>query len=70
MKEYKPSFLFQNAHINTCFPTLFRKVKIRYRRQRVLVGKDDFLDLTGCEEEILKLFFFVMVWKEVQKVTI
>ena len=44
MKEYKPSFLFQNAHINTCFPTLFRKVKIRYRRQRVLVGKDDFLD--------------------------
>ncbi|HEY4533738.1 MAG TPA: alpha/beta fold hydrolase [Fusobacterium sp.] len=50
MKEYKPSFLFRNAHVNTCFPTFFRKVEIEYRRQRVLLRKDDFLDFDWVEK--------------------
>ncbi|MGL5542412.1 MAG: YheT family hydrolase [Fusobacteriaceae bacterium] len=37
--------LFKNPHINTCFPTLFRKVEISYKRERILLKDGDFLDL-------------------------
>lgn len=41
-----PSFLFKNAHINTIFPALFRKVKkVNYTRQRIDTPDGDFLDL-------------------------
>lgn len=45
MKNYKPCFLFKNAHINTCFPTLFRKINIEYERERIETPDKDFLDL-------------------------
>ena len=45
MLEYKPCFLFQNKHINTCFPTLFRKINIEYKRERIDTPDGDFLDL-------------------------
>lgn len=44
MKEYSPFLFFRNPHINTCFPTFFRKVEVEYNRERISIGKDDFLD--------------------------
>lgn len=41
-----PSFLFKNAHFNTIFPALFRKVKnVNYTRERIDTPDGDFLDL-------------------------
>lgn len=45
-QNYTPPFLFRNAHIQTIYPTLFRKVKgINYYRRRIATPDDDFLDL-------------------------
>ena len=44
--EYVPPFGFSNGHIQTLFPTLFRKVKeVRYTRERIWTADNDFLDL-------------------------
>lgn len=43
--DYKPSFLFKNGHINTCFPTLFRRVEVEYRRERINTPDVDFIDI-------------------------
>lgn len=43
--EYKPCFLFRNGHINTCFPTLFRRINVEYTRERIITPDDDFLDI-------------------------
>ena len=43
--DYKPSFLFRNGHINTCFPTMFRKIEVKYRRERINTPDLDFLDI-------------------------
>ena len=43
--EYKPSLIFKNAHINTCFPTLFRKINVSYTRERISTPDEDFLDI-------------------------
>jgi predicted alpha/beta-fold hydrolase len=44
--SYFPPFLFGNAHVQTIFPTLFRKVRgIRYDRERIFTPDEDFLDL-------------------------
>ena len=44
--SYKAPILFTNAHVNTIFPNLFRKIwGIRYDRQRVDTPDGDFLDL-------------------------
>ena len=44
--SYVPPIGFSNAHIQTIFPTLFRKVKgVSYRRERITTPDDDFLDL-------------------------
>lgn len=45
MKKYLPGFLFKNKHINTCYPTLFRKVHISYTRERISTPDNDFLDI-------------------------
>jgi predicted alpha/beta-fold hydrolase len=40
-----PRFLF-NAHLETIYPTLFRKVRLRgYQRERITLDDGDFLDL-------------------------
>jgi hypothetical protein len=44
--SYVPPFGFSNAHIQTVFPYMFRKVKgIRYERERIWTPDEDFLDL-------------------------
>ncbi|WP_022819196.1 YheT family hydrolase [Fusobacterium russii] len=44
MKEYKPSLLFKNAHINTIFPTFFRKIEVKYQREKIFLNNFDFLN--------------------------
>lgn len=43
--EYNPPWIFKFAHINTCFPTFFRKIKIKFTRERINTPDGDFLDL-------------------------
>lgn len=45
MLEYKPKFFFRNKHINTCFPTIFRKIDINYKRERIDTYDGDFIDI-------------------------
>jgi len=43
---YRPLFLFKNAHIQSVYPTLFRKVRgVNYVRERILTPDGDFIDL-------------------------
>ena len=44
--DYNPMFLFSNAHFQTIYPPLFRKVKgVNYVRERILTPDRDFIDL-------------------------
>ena len=44
--NYSPLILFKNAHIQTIFPPLFRKVRnINYVRERIITPDHDFIDL-------------------------
>ncbi len=46
MDNYKPPFILRNGHVQTLFPSLFRKVdNVRYRRERIDTPDGDFLDL-------------------------
>lgn len=45
MIDYKPCFIFKNRHINTCFPTLFRKIDVSYERERYDTYDGDFIDV-------------------------
>ena len=45
MKTYKPRFLFKNGDINTIYPSFFRKVKVKYTRERIELKDGDFLDI-------------------------
>jgi uncharacterized protein len=46
MSNYRPRLLFKNAHIQTIYPPLFRKVKnIHYVRERIFTPDHDFIDL-------------------------
>jgi len=43
---YSPPPLMQNGHIQTIFPSLFRRIKnVKYVRERIDTPDDDFLDL-------------------------
>jgi len=45
-KQYDPPFLFENGHVQTIFPVLFRKVEaVQYERERITTVDNDFLDL-------------------------
>lgn len=44
--NYKPILLFQNGHIQSVVPSLFRKVEgVYYDRERIETSDDDFLDI-------------------------
>ena len=44
--SYKPPFLFNNGHIQSIYPTIFRKVKdVNYTRERFETPDNDFMDL-------------------------
>ncbi|SJZ69318.1 hypothetical protein SAMN02745174_01282 [Cetobacterium ceti] len=55
MKNYIPAFLFKNKHINTCYPTLFRKVHVDYSRERIVTPDNDFLDIDWVKNNNNKL---------------
>lgn len=55
MKEYKPTWLFQNKHINTCYPTFFRKIDLAFDRQRIYLEDGDFLDFDWWKKGSHKL---------------
>jgi predicted alpha/beta-fold hydrolase len=43
---YQPPVLFRNPHVQTIYPTLFRKIKgVNYVRERIATPDDDFIDL-------------------------
>ncbi len=57
---YRPPFIFRNHHLNTMYPSLFRKVKgVEYVRQRIETPDDDFIDLdwskVGSEKLVIVL---------------
>lgn len=55
MEYTAPRFLF-NAHLETIYPSLIRRVKIQpYRRERIATPDDDFLDLDWIEGGSRKL---------------
>jgi hypothetical protein len=44
--SYRPPLLYRNAHVQTVFPTLFRKVRgVHYVRERITTPDADFIDL-------------------------
>ena len=48
---YHPSILFQNPHVNTIFPTLFRRPSFRYHfRERIDTNDGDFLDIDWVKQ--------------------
>ena len=43
---YTPPPFMKNGHVQTIFPSLFRKVNsVTYTRERIATPDDDFLDL-------------------------
>ena len=42
---YKPPLFFNNGHIQTIYPVLFRQVATTYQRERIQTFDNDFLDL-------------------------
>lgn len=43
---YQPPLFFSNAHLQTVYPSIFRKVEgVNYERERLITPDDDFLDL-------------------------
>jgi len=43
---YRPPLLFSNPHVQTVFPSVFRRVVgVSYRRERIETPDNDFLDL-------------------------
>lgn len=52
---FKPSWWLNNGHLQTLFPTLFRrKAKPITRRERINTPDGDFLDLDWCEQGLAK----------------
>lgn len=47
---FKPPLLHFNGHAQSIFPSLFRKVKIEYRRERLELNDGDFIDLDWHEK--------------------
>ncbi|MBT8191492.1 MAG: hypothetical protein KJO29_13760, partial [Bacteroidia bacterium] len=48
--EYNPNIFFRNGHVNSIYPTLFRKQKVLpFRRVRLETPDDDFLDIDILE---------------------
>jgi len=43
--NYKPSFIFKNAHVNTIYKTLFYSETNSYTRKRIKTKDNDFIDL-------------------------
>jgi len=56
MNSYRPPTLLFNAHLETIYPSLFRKVEgLSYQRERIKTPDDDFLDLDWLKNKNKKL---------------
>lgn len=53
--NYKPPFWQFNGHIETIYPSLFRKIPVNYQRERVDLPDGDFLDLDWAKQGSDKL---------------
>jgi len=54
--NYRPPSILFNAHLETIFPSLFRKVEgLSYQRERIKTPDDDFLDLDWLRNKNKKL---------------
>jgi predicted alpha/beta-fold hydrolase len=54
--NYKPPFLLKNAHIQTIFPSIFRKLpSVCYKRERIETPDNDFIDLDWAAIQSKKL---------------
>jgi uncharacterized protein len=55
--EYKPPLFLFNAHLETIFPSVIRRVAVKpYTRERINTPDGDFLDLDWLQGESKKLF--------------
>ncbi|MCP9763757.1 YheT family hydrolase [Lacihabitans soyangensis] len=52
---FKPPFLQVNGHLQTIYPSLFRKIVVPYERQRITLPDGDFLDLDWVKTGSKKL---------------
>lgn len=56
MDNYNPPFFLFNAHLETIFPSLTRRVKdVKYQRERIVTPDNDFLDLDWVRQDTKKL---------------
>ncbi len=58
ISNYKPPVFLKNRHMQTMFPSLFRKIKdVNYTRERIITPDDDFIDLdwikTGSDKAVI-----------------
>jgi uncharacterized protein len=58
IKSYKPQLLLFNKHLQTIYPSIFRKINCHfYQRERISTPDDDFLDLdwarTGSDKLVI-----------------
>lgn len=54
--DYQPTFPFRNAHINTIYSSLFRRLKpLPFKRKRIETLDDDFLDIDFLENGSRKI---------------
>lgn len=54
--EYKASIIFRNKHLNTIYPTLFRKIKnLDFQRDRIKTTDNDFIDIDWSKVNSKKL---------------
>lgn len=49
--EYLPNIFFRNGHVNSIYPTLFRKkIDLSFKRLRIETADNDFLDIDTLKE--------------------
>ena len=57
-KDYKPPFYLRNKHLQTIYPSLYRKVEgIKYTRERLNTPDGDFIDVDWSKVGSKKLVF-------------
>ena len=53
--SYKAPFFFRNGHINTIYSSIFRRIQVAYKRERILTEDNDFIDLDWIRNDSSKL---------------
>ncbi len=58
-EKYNPPFIFKNHYFATIYPSLFRKIKVNYQRERWDTPDGDFLDLDWLKKSSQKLLITI-----------